>query len=180
MKREQTGLTIWLTGLSGAGKTTIGSYLETELKTLGYRVEFLDGDIVRRHLANELGFSKQDRDENIQRIGFVAHLLTRNETIVIVAAISPYRDVREKVRQQIGNFVEVFVNSPIAVCEQRDIKGLYRKARAGLVKNFTGIDDPYESPLNPEIECKTDRESIAESSNKILAKLSSLKYIELI
>ena len=178
MRREQKGVTIWLTGLSGSGKTTISSVVAEELKVLGYRVEVLDGDTVRHNLASELGFSKKDRDENIRRIGFVAHLLTRNDVIVIVAAISPYRALREEVRQRIVNFVEVFVNSPLEVCERRDLKGFYKKARAGLVKNFTGVDDPYEPPLNADIECKTDLESIIESSTKILARLSSLNYID--
>jgi adenylylsulfate kinase len=180
MRREQKGVTLWLTGLSGSGKTTISSVVAERLKALGYGVEVLDGDMVRQNLASELGFSKKDRDENIRRIAFVAHLLTRNNVIVIVAAISPYRALREEIRQRIGDFVEVFVNSPLEVCEKRDIKGLYKKARTGLVKNFTGVDDPYEPPLNAEIECKTDQESIIESSTKILAKLSSLNYIDTI
>jgi adenylylsulfate kinase len=180
MRQQQKGVTVWLTGLSGSGKTTISSLVVKELKILGYRVEILDGDTVRRDLSGSLGFSKKDRDENVRRIGFVAHLLTRNDVIVIVAAISPYRDIREEVRNRIGNFVEVFVDAPLEVCEKRDLKGLYKKARAGLVKSFTGIDDPYEAPLNAEIECKTDRESIRESSMKILVKLSELNYIDAI
>jgi adenylylsulfate kinase len=180
MRWEQKGVTVWLTGLSGSGKTTIGSVMAEKLKDLGYAVEVLDGDAIRRNLASELGFSKNDRDENIRRIGFVAHLLTRNNVIVIVTAISPYRILREEVRQRIGDFVEVFVNSPLEVCESRDIKELYQRARAGLLKNFTGIDDPYEPPLNADIECKTDQESIIESSTKILAKLASLNYLNAI
>ena len=176
MKREQKGVTIWLTGLSGSGKTTIASITAKNLRDLGYGVEVLDGDDVRHNLASELGFDKKDRDENIRRIGFVANLLTRNNVIVIVSAISPYRDIREEMRQHIGSFVEVFVNSPLEVCERRDVKGLYKKARDGALKNFTGIDNPYEPPLNAEVECKTDQESIIESSTKILAKLKSLGY----
>jgi adenylylsulfate kinase len=176
MKREQKGVTIWLTGLSGSGKTTIASFTAKNLRDLGYGVEVLDGDDVRRNLASELGFDKKDRDENIRRIGFVANLLTRNNVIVIVSAISPYRAIREEMRQHIGSFVEVFVNSPLEVCERRDVKGLYKKARDGALKNFTGIDNPYEPPLNAEVECKTDQESIIESSTKILTKLRSMGY----
>jgi adenylylsulfate kinase len=124
-----------------------------------------------------LGFSKADRDENIRRIGFVSHLLTRHGVIVLVSAISPYRDIREEVRQKIGNFVEIFVNAPLAVCEGRDVKGLYQKARKGEIKGFTGIDDPYEEPLNPEVECRTDLESLEESVAKVWAKLIELGYI---
>jgi adenylylsulfate kinase len=178
MKREQKGVTLWLTGLSGAGKTTISHAVAKDLKHLGYKVEILDGDIIRQHLSGDLGFSQADRDANIRRIGFVANLLTRNEVIVIVAAIAPYRKTRDEIRSQIGNFIEVFVNSPLAVCELRDPKGLYAKARAGLIKNFTGIDDPYEPPLNPDVECKTDQEGAIVSARRILKKLSELGYIE--
>lgn len=177
MNRSQTGVVLWLTGLSGAGKTTISHLLAQELKQLGSKVEILDGDTIRQHLANELGFSKQDRHENIRRIGFVAQLLSRNGVIVIVAAISPYREIRAEVRAMIGNFVEVFVNSPLAICEQRDVKGLYQKARAGKIQNFTGISDPYEVPLDAEVECDTERESANESCTKILAKLVELDYL---
>jgi adenylylsulfate kinase len=177
MNPVQKGVTVWLTGLSGAGKTTISSHISQDLRALGYKIEVLDGDVIRLHLSGDLGFSKQDRDTNIRRIGFVAHLLTRNDVIVIVAAIAPYRELREEVRQRIGDFVEVFVDSPLAVCEERDLKGLYKKARAGLLKGFTGIDDPYEAPLNAEVVCHTDRESVGESSMKVLAKLCDLGYI---
>jgi adenylylsulfate kinase len=177
MNRSQTGVVVWLTGLSGAGKTTIAHILATELKQLGEKVEILDGDIIRQHLANELGFSQQDRNENVRRIGFVAQLLSRNGVIVIVAAISPYREIRDQVRRMTGDFIEVFVNSPLTVCEQRDVKGLYQKARAGKIPNFTGISDPYEVPLDPEVECNTDRETVPQSCGKILAKLSELNYL---
>lgn len=169
---KQHGVTVWFTGLSGAGKTTISRAVAEVLQARGYKVELLDGDVVRQNLTKDLGFSKEDRDENIRRIGFVSHLLTRNGVIVLVSAISPYRDGREKVRQQIGNFIEVYVNAPLAICEQRDVKGLYKKARVGEIKHFTGIDDPYEPPLNPEVECSTNRESVAESVAKVLAKLN--------
>lgn len=177
MNIEQRGLTVWLTGLSGAGKTTISQALEKELRSRGCKVEVLDGDIVRQHLAKGLGFSKEDRDENIRRIGFVANLLTRNDVIVIVSAISPYREIREELKQKIGNFMEVFVNAPLEVCEQRDVKGLYKKARAGEIKGFTGIDDPYEQPLNPDIECRTAKEKVTESVSKIMAKIEELSYL---
>jgi adenylylsulfate kinase len=174
---EQRGVTVWFTGLSGAGKTTISKAVAEKLRSQGYKLEVLDGDIVRQNLTKGLGFSKEDRDENIRRIGFVAHLLTRNDVIVIVSAISPYRTIREEVRDRIGDFVEVFVNAPLAVCEERDVKGLYKQARAGEIKGFTGIDDPYEPPLNPEIECRTDREELAESVAKVFDKLEELGYL---
>jgi adenylylsulfate kinase len=179
MQFQQPGVTVWFTGLSGAGKTTISRAVEKELKSYGYRVEILDGDIVRQNLTKGLGFSKEDRDENIRRVGFVAELLTRNQVSVLVSAISPYRDIRQELRQKIGNFVEVYVNAPLEVCEQRDVKGLYKKARAGEIKNFTGIDDPYESPLNPEVECRTDLETLEESVSKVLGKLRELGYLGL-
>jgi adenylylsulfate kinase len=177
MKKQQ-GATIWLTGLSGAGKSTICKFLEAELRSRAYQVEVLDGDMVRQNLSKGLTFSKEDRDENIRRIGFVAHLLTRNNTIVLVAAISPYQAARAEVKARIGDFIEVYVNASLAVCEQRDVKGLYKRARAGEIKHFTGIDDLYESPLAPDVECQTDRETIAESVDKILSKLAELGYID--
>jgi adenylylsulfate kinase len=174
---KQRGVTIWFTGLSGAGKTTITKALAEKLKADGYALEILDGDIVRENLTKGLGFSKADRDENIRRIGFVSHLLTRNGVIVLVSAISPYREIREQVRKKIGDFVEVFVNAPLSVCEKRDVKGLYQRARAGEIKQFTGIDDPYEPPLNPEVECRTDKEELSESLAKVIGKLQELGYI---
>ncbi|WP_341528553.1 adenylyl-sulfate kinase [Nostoc sp. UHCC 0302] len=176
MVEKQRGVTIWLTGLSGAGKTTICQFLETQLRSQGYKIEVLDGDVVRQNLSKGLTFSKEDRDENIRRIGFVAHLLTRNNVIVLVSVISPYRAIREETKERIGDFIEVYVNAPLEVCEQRDVKGLYKKARAGEIKNFTGIDDLYEIPLEPDVECKTNEESIAQSANKILTKLEKLGY----
>lgn len=174
---SQRGVTVWFTGLSGAGKTTITRAVEEILRSNGLKLEILDGDIVRTNLTKGLGFSKEDRDENIRRIGFVSHLLTRNGVIVLVSAISPYREVREEVRQRIGDFVEVFVNAPLSVCEGRDVKGLYKRARAGEIKAFTGIDDPYEPPLNPEVECRTDQEELSESVSKVLKVLVDRGYV---
>jgi adenylylsulfate kinase len=174
---QHRGVTVWFTGLSGAGKTTISGAIAQILKEKQCKLEILDGDIVRENLTKGLGFSKADRDENIRRIGFVAHLLTRNGVIVLVSAISPYREIREEVREKIGDFVEVYVNAPLTVCEDRDVKGLYKKARAGEIKGFTGIDDPYEPPTNPEIECNTDQEDLSESITKVMRKLAELGYI---
>ena len=174
---NQRGVAVWFTGFSGAGKSTIATALTKKLKSQGYGIEVLDGDEIRENLTRGLGFSKEDRDTNIRRIGFVAKLLARNGVIVLVPVISPYRSIREEMREQIGHFVEVFVNAPIEVCEQRDVKGLYKKVRAGEIKQFTGIDDPYEPPLKPEIECRTDLEELDESVAKIVNKLKELSYI---
>lgn len=163
------GLTVWFTGLSGAGKTTICNAVHTELLARGVRVEMLDGDVLRKHLNSDLGFSRKDRDENIRRIGFVAHLLTRNRVVVLVAAISPYRTIRDEVRHTVGNFLEVHVNAPLDICEKRDPKGLYKKARAGEIQQFTGIDDPYEPPLSPEVRCDTDQESLRACTDRVVA-----------
>lgn len=174
---KHRGVTVWFTGLSGAGKTTICQEVERRLREQGLAIEVLDGDVVRQNLTKGLGFSKADRDENIRRIGFVASLLTRNDVIVLVSAISPYREIREEVRAKIGDFVEVYVNAPLAVCEERDVKGLYRRARAGEIKQFTGISDPYEPPLTPEVECRTDRETLEESVAKVMAALEGMGYL---
>jgi bifunctional enzyme CysN/CysC len=152
---QHRGVTVWLTGLSGAGKSTIAEAVCTELLVRGMRAQVLDADLLRKHINRDLGFSKKDRDENVRRIGFVADLLTRHGVIVLVAAISPYRAAREQVRQTIDNFVEVYVNAPLSVCEERDPKGLYKKARSGEIHGFTGIDDPYEEPLTPDIRLNT-------------------------
>jgi adenylylsulfate kinase len=172
------GFVIWFTGMSGAGKSTIAEQLEPRLKARGCKVEMLDGDVVRTHLSKGLGFTKEDRDENIRRIGFVAHLLQRNGVAVVCSAISPYREIRDENRKLIGDFVEVFAKCPLEVLEERDVKGLYAKARAGEIKNFTGLSDPYEEPLNPEVVVETDRETLEESTNKIIAKLEELGYLE--
>jgi adenylylsulfate kinase len=172
------GAVIWFTGLSGSGKTTIAHQVEETLLEAGVPVEILDGDVVRENLSKGLGFSKEDRDINIRRIAFVAHLLQRNGVFVITAAISPYRAIREEARAMIKDFVEVYAEAPLEVCEQRDVKGLYAKARAGEIKGFTGVDDPYEPPPRPEVVCKTDEETVEESAQKVLDKLIQLKFLE--
>jgi adenylyl-sulfate kinase len=173
-----TGFTIWFTGLSGSGKSTLSEVIEQRMKALGRNVEVLDGDIVRTHLSKGLGFSREDRDTNIKRIGFVCNLLTRNGVICISAAIAPYRDARDWARKEIGNFVEVYVRCPIDVCRQRDVKGLYKLVDEGKIKNFTGVDDPYEEPLHPELIVETDKETVDESVARIFAKLTQLGYLE--
>jgi adenylyl-sulfate kinase len=172
------GFTIWFTGLSGAGKSTIAGLLEQELRSRGRLVEVLDGDVVRTHLSKGLGFSRADRDTNILRIGWVCEVLSRNGVVAIAAAISPYRDARDQVRARIDKFVEVFVDCPIDACIERDVKGLYRKALSGEIKEFTGVSDPYEAPLNPEVTVHTDREIPAESAARIIAYLEQTGLIE--
>ena len=174
---QKKGLVLWLTGLSGAGKTTLAKRLERELQERGCRVEVLDGDAVRTNLSKGLGFSQADREINIRRLGFVANLLSRNGIVTVVAAISPYRDARDELRQTMDNFVEIYVNAPLEVCEARDVKGLYAMARAGEVRAFTGIDDPYEAPLKPDIVCHTSEETIEESVTKITTELERLNQI---
>ena len=174
---EQKGFTLWFTGLSGAGKTTLARLVETELIARGHKVEVLDGDIIRTNLSKGLGFSKEDRDTNIRRIGFVCNLLSRNDVVAIAAAISPYREVRDELRRDIGDFVEVYVSCPIEVLAERDVKGLYKKALAGEIKNFTGVDDPYESPLHAEVVVKTDTETPDESAARIIAKLEEMSLV---
>ena len=172
------GVVLWLTGLSGSGKSTLAEAVAPKLRTLGKRVEFLDGDVVRTHLSKGLGFSREDRDTNIARIAFVSHLLARNGVVVIVAAISPFRETRENARKLIGDFVEVHVAPPLAECIKRDVKGLYAKAMAGEIQQFTGVSDPYEEPLDPEVKIDTSQGSVEEGANKILAKLRELGYLE--
>jgi adenylyl-sulfate kinase len=173
MNSLHPGLTVWFTGLSSAGKTTLSLAVFEQLKATGHRVDLLDGDEVRLFLSHDLGFSKQDRDENVRRIGYVAELLTRNGVITLVSAISPYRAARNAVRARIPAFLEVFVNASIEECERRDVKGLYKRARAGELKAFTGISDPYEAPETPEVECRTDLESIAESVQRVVDAISA-------
>ncbi|MCS7060510.1 MAG: adenylyl-sulfate kinase [Anaerolineae bacterium] len=174
---EHKGFTIWFTGLSGAGKSTLANLVAEELRARGMKVEVLDGDVVRTHLSKGLGFSKEDRDTNIRRIGWVCEVLSRNGVVAIAAAISPYRDVRDEVRARIKDFVEVYVEAPIEVLVERDVKGLYKKALAGEIKNFTGISDPYEPPLNPEVVCNSAAETVNESKAKIMARLVELGYL---
>lgn len=172
------GFTLWLTGMSGAGKSTISDRLMERFRAAGAKVELLDGDIVRTNLSQGLGFSREDRDTNVRRIGFVAELLSRNGVIVVVAAISPYRETREQVKARIENFVEVFVDCPIEVLAARDVKGLYKKALAGEVRQFTGISDPYESPLHPDVTARSDRESVEESVERVWRELARRGLIE--
>ena len=173
-----TGFTIWFTGLSGSGKSTLSEVIEQRLKARGRNVEVLDGDIVRTHLSKGLGFSREDRDTNIRRIGFVCSLLTRNGVVCISAAIAPYHEARDWARREIGNFVEVYVKCPLEVCRQRDVKGLYKLVDEGKIKNFTGVDDPYEEPVHPELIVETDKETIEESVSRIFARLTELGYLE--
>jgi adenylyl-sulfate kinase len=168
------GFTLWFTGMSGAGKSTLSQLLEARLRQLGVKVEVLDGDIVRQYLSKGLGFSREDRDENIRRMGFVCELLSRNGVIAIAAAISPYRAVREEVRARIPNFVEVYLECPVEVLAARDVKGLYKKALAGELPQFTGISDPYEPPRAPEVIVNSSTETPEESLAKILATLVSM------
>ena len=172
---QRKGFTLWFTGLSGAGKTTLAAELLPALQARGVKVEVLDGDEVRTNLSKGLGFSKEDRDINIRRIGYVSRLLARNGVGVISAAISPYRDVRDEVRRAVegdgAHFIEVFVKCPISVLAERDVKGLYKKALAGEIKEFTGVSDPYEEPLNPDVVVETDHEHVNTSASKIIAEL---------
>jgi sulfate adenylyltransferase/3'-phosphoadenosine 5'-phosphosulfate synthase len=172
------GFVVWFTGLSGAGKSTIANALATELEKRGRHVELLDGDEVRTHLSKGLGFSKEDRDTNIRRIGYVARLVARSGGVAITAAISPYREVRDEIRAQTPNFVEVFAHAPIETLVERDVKGLYRKALAGEIKNFTGVSDPYEEPRHPEVLCDTSRETLQQSLAKVIDALERLGHLD--
>lgn len=179
MCREK-GFTVWLTGLSGSGKTAIAKPLTRALKDRGLKVERLDGDIVRQSLTSDLGFTKEDRDENIKRVTFVAKLLTRNGVAVICSFISPYRERRARTRKEIeggGAFIEVYVHCPVKVCAERDVKGLYEQAFAGEIANFTGVSDPYEPPENPEVVCHTAEETVEESVAHVLAYLEQNGYV---
>jgi adenylylsulfate kinase len=174
---NQRGFTLWFTGLSGAGKTTVAEIVEHELRERGHRVEVLDGDIVRTNLSKGLSFSRDDRNINVLRIGFVANLLTRNGVGVIVSAISPYKEARDQVRRRIVDFVEVFVDAPLEVCAERDVKGLYKKAFAGEIEGFTGVSDPYEPPVAPDLVLKTAEETPEESARKVIEKLEFYGYL---
>lgn len=177
MTAKKEGVVLWFTGLSGSGKSTLADALEPRLRAMGRKVEVLDGDVVRTNLSKGLGFSREDRDLNVARIAFVAHLLQRNGVVVITAAISPFRETRERARALIGDFVEIHVAPPLEECIKRDVKGLYAKAIAGEIKQFTGISDPYEEPLSPEIKVDTSRVSIEEGVSQILSRLRELGYL---
>ncbi|MFI5121713.1 MAG: adenylyl-sulfate kinase [Vicinamibacteria bacterium] len=175
---DEKGFCLWFTGLSGSGKSTITTHLVKELRKRGSKLEVLDGDVVRENLSKGLGFSKEDRDTNIRRIAFVANLLSRNEVPVITAAISPYRDIRGEAREMMGDrFVEAYVKASVEVCEERDVKGLYAKARSGEIKEFTGVSDPYEPPENPELVLETEHQSAEESAQQILSYLEEREFI---
>jgi adenylylsulfate kinase len=177
--RHGGGFTLWFTSLSGAGKTTLAEIVERELHNrYAKKIEVLDGDIVRTNLSKGLGFSREDRDTNVLRIGFVANLLTRNGVGVIVSAVSPFKEVREQVRRNIGeDFIEIYVDAPLEVCAERDVKGLYKKAFSGEIEQFTGVSDPYEPPSSPELHIKTDEEEPNESAGRVLAKLEEFGYL---
>ncbi|MGB7293080.1 MAG: adenylyl-sulfate kinase [Thermodesulfobacteriota bacterium] len=172
------GYTLWFTGLPSSGKSTLARMVETRLTHMGFHTEVLDGDEVRLRLSKGLGFSKEDRDENIRRISYVANLITRCGGVAITCAISPYREIRDEARKEIGRFVEIYVKCPIEECIKRDVKGLYKRAISGEIANFTGISDPYEEPLRPEITLETNIETMDESVEKILRVLKKLGYIE--
>ncbi len=173
-----SAFTVWFTGLPCSGKTTLATKLYEYFLNNGLKnVELLDGDVVRQHLTKGLGYTKQDRDENIRRIGWLAHLLNKHGINAIVAVISPYRDVRDEQRKLIKNFFEIYVKCPLEVCEKRDVKGMYEKARRGIIKNFTGIDDPYEEPLNPELTIETDKLNVEESFELLLKAINTYRII---
>jgi len=176
-RREHPGFVLWFTGLSGAGKSTLAQAVSQLLRERGARHEILDGDEVREHLSKGLGFSREDRDTNIRRIGYVAALLSRNGIGVISAAISPYCSTRDEVRAMTTNFIEVYVKASLDTCIQRDVKGLYKKAIAGEIKQFTGISDPYEEPHSPEIVIETEQETVAQSAERVIAWLESHELI---
>jgi len=178
MCQEQKGFTLWFTGLPCSGKSAIADRVAGLLREDGLKVERRDGDVVRQSLCRDLGFSRHDRDENIRRVTFVAKLLTRNGVAVLTSFISPYREIREEARQEIGDFIEVYVKCPLEVCMARDVKGMYQKAIKGEIKEFTGISDPYEEPLQPELILETDRESLEESARKVLAYLQQAGYLD--
>lgn len=177
-QNEEEGFTLWFTGLSGSGKSAVADRVGLRLEEeYGHKAERLDGDIVRQHLTADLGFTKEDRNTNIKRVSFLAELLSRNGVSVLASFISPYRERRQKTREQVTNFIEVFVKCPIDVCAERDVKGLYEKARRGEIENFTGISDPYEEPENPEILLETHEEEIDESVQKVIDYLDDNGYL---
>ncbi|HIH28774.1 MAG TPA: adenylyl-sulfate kinase [Thermoplasmata archaeon] len=169
---------MWFTGLPCCGKTTIANQVAALLKKRDYLVEQLDGDIIRQNFSSDLSFSKKDRDENIKRATFLAKMLSRNNVIVLASFVSPYRKQRRKARKDIKNFVEVYVRCPVKICMKRDVKGMYKKALEGKIQHFTGVDDPYEEPENPELMVDTDIESVDESVEKVMQKIQELGYLE--
>lgn len=171
------GCAIWLTGLSGAGKSTLTEALVTRLRARSRVVTVLDGDEVRTHLSRGLGFGREDRDINVMRVAYVAREVVRHGGLAVAAVISPYRATRAQAREMVGEFVEVFVDAPLAVCEARDVKGLYKKARTGEITGFTGIDDPYEAPETPEVHVRTDQESVEACVARIEDELSKRGYV---
>jgi adenylylsulfate kinase len=176
-QHDQKGVSLWFTGLPCSGKSAIADRLAVILKDKGYRVERLDGDIVRQDLTRDLGFSKSDRDENIRRVTFVTKLLARNGVFVLTSFISPYREMRDRARAQVENFMEIYVKTSLETCIRRDVKGMYKKAMAGEIKEFTGVSDPYEEPLTPELVVETDNESLEDSTQKVLRRMTELGYL---
>ncbi|MEO1289643.1 MAG: adenylyl-sulfate kinase [Chloroflexota bacterium] len=174
---EHAGFVLWFTGLSGSGKTTVAKALLPKLEERGMKIERLDGDVVRQSLTKDLGFSKEDRDKNIERVTFVAKLLSRNNVGVLASFISPYAKTRDYVRQETTNFIEVYVSAPLEVCEERDVKGMYAKARSGEIKNFTGISDPYEAPENPDIVVPTHEQTLEQSVDFLIGELEKRGYL---
>lgn len=178
---KEKGFVLWFTGMSGAGKSTLSVPVVERLRQAGHKVELLDGDEVRTYLSKGLGFSKEDRDTNVRRIGYVAELLARNGVIAVTAAISPYRDVREEVRGRVlahgAGFCEVYMSCPVEVLAERDVKGLYKKALAGEIPNFTGVSDPYEPPLSPEVTVDSSKDRLEDSIERVLGTLRRLDYI---
>lgn len=171
------GFTVWFTGFTAAGKTTVARLVARELMERGFKVELLDGDEVRRNLSQGLGFSKEDRDRNVLRIGYVCKLLSRNGVVAIGAAVSPYRETRERLRAEIDNFVEVYVSCPLGVCRERDYKGIYKGVMEGRISGVSGVDDPYEEPENPEVTIRTDQETPQESAAKVITALEEMGYV---
>lgn len=178
MCQEQKGFTLWFTGLPCSGKSAIADRVAEILREHNLKVERLDGDVVRKSLCRDLGFSREDRNENIRRVTFVAKLLTRNGVVVLTSFISPYREIRDEARREIGDFIEVYTKCPLEVCIARDVKGMYQKALRGEIKEFTGVSDPYEEPLNPELVLETDQESLDESAQRIIDFLKKTGYLD--
>jgi len=176
MSEGQKGFVLWFTGLPCSGKTTVADALAIRLKEMGQNVERLDGDIVRQSLTKDLGFSKEDRDKNIERVTFVAKLLSRNSVATLVSFVSPYRQERKYAKEETTNFIEVYVKCDVEECKHRDVKGMYAKALRGEIKDFTGVDDPYEEPLKPEIVLDTDKETVEESVDNVLEYLRSVEF----